>query len=455
MKKSINLNKFNGLERALKDTQKFDILVKNAYKTTAKEIFNKQNPSGLALYTYGSPGRIELVGRESDADIFLVEKRRSVESEKFRELLTRKLDKFNFSKVDLPPWGTFDEVETYLKKSLIEGNQILETRFIIGNKNVHKKFELQKIKFNSIEREQKNFIFNRFYLNQYFRQRVRDNALNIKYCHGGTRDLLFVSWYERYIKMLDRNNDSIKYEPRVKTGLKKLEGKGIITKKELERVIKAINFYINFRSDVLKINDGTSDNGLTFLDDKTLHRLTKIGYPSPLVPRENFEMHRDAIKKIIELVWLDFIERTNQVKGGNWINKFISAYDSNTSKSVRSKLISDDPLINIALIWGASESKQKELFENFEKKYKNSTDWATIGSIVCSPLCSPKTLHNFGTGQAKERGYGYLLRIIARNRNVSNQTLKSIADDGGLEQRYKEVARAALDGGNKNANNQV
>src|SRR3989344_2514337 len=381
MKKSINLNKFNGLERALKDTQKFDILVKNAYKTTAKEIFNKQNPSGLALYTYGSPGRIELVGRESDADIFLVEKRRSVESEKFRELLTRKLDKFNFSKVDLPPWGTFDEVETYLKKSLIEGNQILETRFIIGNKNVHKKFELQKIKFNSIEREQKNFIFNRFYLNQYFRQRVRDNALNI--------------------------------------------------------------------------NDGTSDNGLTFLDDKTLHRLTKIGYPSPLVTRENFEMHRDAIKKIIELVWLDFIERTNQVKGGNWINKFISAYDSNTSKSVRSKLISDDPLINIALIWGASESKQKELFENFEKKYKNSTDWATIGSIVCSPLCSPKTLHNFGTGQAKERGYGYLLRIIARNRNVSNQTLKSIADDGGLEQRYKEVARAALDGGNKNANNQV
>jgi hypothetical protein len=55
----------------------------------------------------------------------------------------------------------------------------------------------------------------------------------------------------------------------------------------------------------------------------------------------------------------------------------------------------------------------------------------------------------------KEQGYGYLLRVVARNRNVSKKTLYSIVEDPNLEKRYTEVAKAALVGGTSLANNQI
>lgn len=78
-----------------------------------------------------------------------------------------------------------------------------------------------------------------------------------------------------------------------------------------------------------------------------------------------------------------------------------------------------------------------------------------IGSLVCSPLCDGEILHHFGIGQLKEREYGYLLRVVARNKNVKRETLKSIAEDPQLESRYTEVAKVALERGNCAANNQV
>lgn len=58
-------------------------------------------------------------------------------------------------------------------------------------------------------------------------------------------------------------------------------------------------------------------------------------------------------------------------------------------------------------------------------------------------------------GIAKEKGYGYILRVIARNKNTSFETLRGIAENETLEKRYKEVAIAALNFGNFVANNQI
>jgi len=106
-------------------------------------------------------------------------------------------------------------------------------------------------------------------------------------------------------------------------------------------------------------------------------------------------------------------------------------------------------------LWGASESGQNNLFNYLANKYKKSEDWDTICSIVCSPLCSSEVLGYFGKGIAKEKGYGYILRVIARNRNVGIETLRNIAEDSNLEKRYKEVAIAGLNFDNSAANNQV
>ncbi len=135
--------------------------------------------------------------------------------------------------------------------------------------------------------------------------------------------------------------------------------------------------------------------------------------------------------------------------------QFRKVHNPKTPLERRAKIVSEDPLIRIALIWRASSSGQRELFDYLAAKHKDTEDWATIGSIVCSPYCSPNILRHFGTGRAKERGYGYLLRVIARNKNVDKKTLKSIVDDQHLEDRYKEVAIAALEGGYEEANRQI
>jgi len=143
------------------------------------------------------------------------------------------------------------------------------------------------------------------------------------------------------------------------------------------------------------------------------------------------------------------------LRGEIWGEQFIKAYSTKTSEEVRERIPSDDPLLSTALIFGASESDQKKLFDSLSKKHKESENWSVIGSIVCSPLCDKEILHHFGTGQLKEKGYGYLLRVVARNKNVSKGTLKSIVEDPKLEKRYTEIAKVALIKGNKDANNQI
>ncbi len=180
-----------------------------------------------------------------------------------------------------------------------------------------------------------------------------------------------------------------------------------------------------------------------------------IGYPSPENVRSVFNEYRQRIRELSEIVWEETIQKTGSIRGRNWVVHFREACDSETPEEVRERIPSDDPLISTALIWGASESGQKRLFDNLAKKYSQTGDWSLIGSLVCSPLCDAEVLHHFGTGQLKERGYGYLLRVVARNKNVKKETLKSIVEDSRLESRYTEVAKSALEGGNGVANNQV
>ena len=51
--------------------------------------------------------------------------------------------------------------------------------------------------------------------------------------------------------------------------------------------------------------------------------------------------------------------------------------------------------------------------------------------------------------------YGYILRIVGRNKNTNKETLKQIAEDPKLDKRYSEVARTVLEVGHQRANNLI
>lgn len=450
----INLGK-NGLNLCVEETRKFDKLIRESYEQIGLEVYGVKQTPGVAVFAYGSPGRRELIGGDSDADIFLIEKERTEKSKELRKKLKEKWETFGFSKVDLPSWGTYEEIETYLEKSLVEGNQVLETRYLTGDSLVAQEVLEKKKRFDSIERGLENIVFNKLYFNQYFRQRIRDGSLNLKYCRGGSRDFLFVYWHDRLDRMLNGDADDPSYKSRIESGLNRLVSKGKIRPKELEDLIEAINFSTELRSDVLSLNKSTSDRGLTFLDNSTLKKLHSIGYPEPETIRSYFEEYRMRIENLSKIVWEETIKKAGTLRGNLWEKQFRWAYSQETKQKIREKLPSDDPLLSTALIWGASESGQKELFGYLSNKHKESENWSVIGSVVCSPLCSEKLLHHFGTGQLKEKGYGYLLRVVARNKNVGKETLKSIAEDPRLEKRYTEVAQVSLIKGNREANNQI
>lgn len=455
VKNFFDLQSLNGLKSVVKESMAFDRIIKEVYELTTKEVYGTVKTSGIAALAYGSPGRIELIGGDSDADIFLAENKRTNKSKKFKYLLKQRLENFNFSKIDMPNWGTYNEIDIYLEKSLVEGNQVLETRFLIGDSKVNKEIKNKKQRFDSVERGLKNIVFNRLYFNQYFRQRVRNGALNIKYCNGGSRDFLFVYWHDKLDRMMKGETEDIFYKPKIESGLERLFEQGKITEREFDDSIESVNFMTVLRADVLNLNKRTFDKGLTFLDEDTLQRLETIGYPNPRETINAFNRCRKSFDKIAKIIWKETINKAESLRGLEWGSQFRKAYDLKTSIKERVKISSDDSLMRIALIWEASESGQKELFDYLSQKHKDTEDWATIGSISCSPLCSPKILNHLGTGQAKEQGYGYLLRVIARNKNVHRDTLESIAYDSKLEKRYTEVAQASLEGGNSVANNQI
>ena len=446
---------FNGLKKAVEESLKFDKVVKKSYDLAAEEIYGGQETPGIACFAYGSPGRLELIGGDSDADVFLVEDRITEKSRGFKRLFTKILDSFDFSKVDMPDWGSFEEIDTYLAKSMVEGNQVLETRFLTGDLGVANQLAIKKNRFNSVERGLKNIVFNRLYFNQYFRQRVRNGSLNLKYCNGGSRDFLFVYWHDRLDRLLLQEPSDDAYKPKIEQGLERLYKQGTISGREFEEAIEATNFIMNIRADILKLNKNSTDRGLTQLDDDVLKKLETLGHPPLAKSKELFESSRKSIDLVANKVWTETMKKAELIYGQDWAESFRRAHSSRTSYDDRNSIPYDDPLMAVALIWGASESNQKQLFDYLADKYKSARDWSIIGSLVCSPLCSPEVLHHFGTGQLKEKGYGYLLRVVARNPNVTRDTLEAIASDGKLEKRYTEIASAALKEGNVAANNQI
>ncbi len=447
-----------GLHRTYKESLEYERVLREVFRKTAMEIYGTTKVESIGVFAYGSPGRFELTGGDADADVLIVEKRRGSRERRFRELFSRRLGNFDFSKIDLPPFGTYEEIDIFLGKSLVEGNQVIETRFICGDPNVRKEVESKIRKFDSVERELRNIFFNRFYFNQYFRQRSQNGHPNVKYCPGGSREFLFFYWYDRLCQKINHEDFSLSglTQPKIKEGLERVFTEGGITGEEFGRAFEAINALIELRTDILTLNRGSTNRGITILDPETIIGLQKeFRYPSRREVVRAFRKYSGALATVTQRIIEMTMERAANFRGSSWKEDFKEGYAKSTSEKERKRIAVDDPLTRMAVIWGASEAGQKSLFDKLAGKYVDSSDWATICSLVCSPLCEPEILHEVAVNQGKERGYGYILRVIARNKNTRRDTLESIANNPNLEKRYSELATIALAEGFNKANNQV
>jgi len=450
LKQPYNLTGLDGLVR---ETTNFERIAKAVFNIITEKVYGSTSTPGLSIYAYGSPGRIEMVGGDSDADIFILESKETKKGTEFRKQFAETMERFDYSKLDLPEWGKLAETEIYLEKSLIEGNQILETRFLCGDAKLNMRLEKLKSKYNSPERAIKNIIFNRLYLDEYFSKKVRAGALNVKYCKGGSRELLFISWYDGLLRLINAEEGELSKEPRFLIGLKKALERNAITEIQYRNAIRAINFLSILRTDILSVNKSTKDRGLTYLDEDTIKRLEDVGYSSSEI-KYSFEQNRRKIRGVINKIYQNVIQIGGDLKGPKW-KKELSLAQNNIFDAARQQIESTDPTIAISLLWSASTFNKKEFFQELSERYKNTEEWCIIGSIVNSSFCNPEILQHFGEGKAKEKGYGYLLRVIARNPNTPKRTLKSIVEDPNLEERYKAIAEAALLGGIERTQNQI
>ena len=66
-----------GLKLCVEETKKFDKSIRDSYEQIGLEVYGVKHPPRVAVFAYGSPGRRELIGGDSDADIFLIEKERT------------------------------------------------------------------------------------------------------------------------------------------------------------------------------------------------------------------------------------------------------------------------------------------------------------------------------------------------------------------------------------------
>lgn len=454
---------YDGLSMAIAYSDIIEYVVKELFNLTAEQL-NGQN-KGISAFLYGSPGRREMVC-ESDLDVMLVYEDNSQNYTTFKNKFKELAGPFNFCKIDLPEWGTIEEAKIFAQRSITEGNQVLESRFICGDENIKKEINLIQNEFGGPERMARNIAFQKFYFEQYFKQRVRNGAINIKYCDGGSRDYLFIHWFNQ---LMDREysdwDKAQKGRPVAEQGLYNLYQNGLIGPLEFSKAIDALHFNLLFRNEILLANKGTNDEGLTFLDEKTLNSvfertpelMKQYGLKSPNELAEHFDKQRFHVAGIKKKIWnLMVDEQGKKIQNPNWSSEFHVAYSPLTSEKERASFLDKENLLTkIATIWGASNSSQIKILDKICEKEKNSDSWEIQASITTSPHCNPDYLHHIATGIGKETGYGYILRIISRNPNVKQETLESIANDSKIEPRYTQCAKAALENGKEAANHQI
>ena len=413
----------------------------------------------IGIFLFGSPSRQEMV-EESDADIMIIRAKDDENYLKFRGEFIRILKMNNFPKVDVPEWGTLEDCEVYLKFSIPEGNQVMEAKFIYGDEEIQRKIISLKEKYCNEDRLQRVLCFQKLYFDQYYEQRnLNKSVKNVKYGHGGTRDLMFVTWFSN---LLDVSNGNKIYtdddSPLIYKSLGSLYQRKLFNFEDYKKYLKSINVVLLLRNEILIQNRGIENEGLTYLDEETIKRLFErkifkedfINSVEEL--KEYLENNLNNVRELKDQVWFSFLNYLSNTKGFIWAENFKKMLDGKIDNKIFRDIQEGDILTQIALVWNIHKANlfdlQKEVFE----RYSSSKSWEVLASLCCHSRCPPYILDKIAMEIGIKKGYEYLLRIIARNKNTEKETLKKIMDNSNLEERFRVVAQTAYNIGVEKAN---
>ncbi|MEK6952372.1 MAG: nucleotidyltransferase domain-containing protein [Nanoarchaeota archaeon] len=413
--------------------------------------------NGIAIFLFGSPSRQEMVDK-SDADIMIIRESDNDDYLIFRNKFIKLLEKENFEKIDVPDWGNYEDCEAYIKDSITEGNQVVESKFIYGDYEVNNRIEALKIRYCTKERFERVFCFQKLYFDQYYTQRTKPGIKNVKYGHGGTRDFMFLTWFINIIdtsegrKINTEDNFPLAYK-----SLSSLYERELINLDDYRKYSESVNIVLILRNEILIQNELTPEAGLTYLDERTLNLLFKrrvfkedsLNNEDSL--RNYLEIHIQNIAELKNRIWDLFISYIYSSRGSDWTNKFKKFLDGNIKRTDIELIEESDDLLQMAVIWNISKKENLDLFEHIFDIYSNSNKWTVLASLCCHKECSDKILNKV-LEKGFRKGYEYLLKIISRNKNVSKETLKKIIENPSLEYRYKIVAKTAYDKGVEKAN---
>jgi len=431
-------------------------MVENVYEYESQKIYSDSLVDNFAIFLYGSSSRNEM-SSYSDIDIHIIDEKNSLESNLLKKNIIDDLDTFRFGKIDDPNWKNLKTIEKYVSKSITEGNQIIDAKYICGDKSISKNIQLMKDKYDDLERNVKNIFFQKFYLEHYYSNRSSEDVPNVKYSSGGYRDLLTFDWFDKtmdisYNLWLKNSSEG----PYVLNALHNLYLNNLIDKSQFQQIKTSVNFISLLRNEMLHVNINTSDEGITHLDPNTRERLWNFskdyfqfeGAKNSDDILKLFNQHSEIVSWTKELMWKNILALETRIRGTKWRVSLDEILDIKTPGFRRISLSeTDDELLQIASVWGSHYYGDQDIFSTIAKNYVSNSNWEVQASLACSNLTPPEVLHEIGSERAKEEGLGYILRIIGRNPSTSKETLISIVEDSSLEDRYRKVARLNLEKG--------
>jgi len=424
---------FRAFEYGKKYTAAYEALIISKVSVASTAIFGTPIPKGVTVFSFGAPSRNEMLGG-SDADIAVY---RSGDSEKelaLRERLVQSLEEFKFTKVDTPAWGTLTDIRCYMITSVTEANQVTEAQYICGDAALREQVEQLRASLYDREVIARNLVFQFFYFEQYFRKKAAPDHLNLKYCPGGLRDLLFPGWYAQHRKGIETDLQTTAVE----RGLQALYEDGLLLPDAIAEILEAASATTFIRDELLTITPGD-------LDGKLYPQ--KAGELCGRVP--HLFRHPQDILKVVEearpkvaaakaKVWEGLCKYFRDTKSENWNGYFRKVSLGEIGCELHSELEHDE-ILNTMKIWKL-DAQHAEQSQAYLERASQSDSWTVLASLLSSPYISGRIIDAVIRRRGLTHGYEYLLEIAARNPNLAQETLEFIIRDETVEPRFKKPA---------------
>ncbi len=400
------------------ETLRVELDCEEAFRIAKQEVYGRQKVEGIAIALYGSPGRREIIGGASDADVFFICKKWDQDLLKLREKFVQVMEaKLNYSKIDLPNWGSLEECELFLSTALVEGNQLIESRFLEGDERTWERFELLVSRYNTVARAITNIVFNRYYFLQDFESKALSDGLNLKYSRGGTREHLMFSWYLNLLKLIGQELSDTEETSTPLQGLKCLLDNEVISEQEYRQSLEGKDFLGLLRREILILKSKNGQNPKSILDENMLESLSIRGIGGPEQILEKSKMATSSLALVLDKLYDSIFELDI-----DFPEELIS-----TIKTIES-------------LYGSFKLKDKESFDQIFDQEKDTKHWAILGMMVINPQCDSVQLDYLVRGNLTRGGYEYVLRMATKNGNIAKSTLEYLVGLDHVDKRYTDLA---------------